>query len=115
MRKGYLELYNLNRDLINGYKIRCSNHTELLASLKIVNQIIQKSGRLRGILKSMVFYGSMKIMQVLNFNIFLDCPSLLFSFRDCFAMLTIYNRNLPPTFVSNQTYCEKANLNKIYL
>jgi len=48
MRKGYLELYNLNRDLINGYKIRCSNHHELLASLKIVNQIIQKSGRLRG-------------------------------------------------------------------
>jgi Bardet-Biedl syndrome 2 protein len=48
MRKGYLELYNLNRDLINGYKIRCSNHQELLASLKIVNQIIQKSGRLRG-------------------------------------------------------------------
>ncbi|XP_052064404.1 Bardet-Biedl syndrome 2 protein homolog [Mytilus californianus] len=47
MRKGYLELYNLNRDLINGYKIRCSNHQELLASLKIVNQIIQKSGRLR--------------------------------------------------------------------
>lgn len=37
MRKGYMELYDLNRDLINGYKIRCNNHTELLSSLKLVN------------------------------------------------------------------------------
>ena len=48
MRKGYMELYDLNRDLINGYKIRCNNHTELLACLKIVNQTIQKAGKLRG-------------------------------------------------------------------
>ena len=48
MRRGYTELYNMNRDLINGYKIRCTNHQELLNSLKIVNQVIQKSGKLRG-------------------------------------------------------------------
>ncbi|XP_070565580.1 BBSome complex member BBS2-like [Ptychodera flava] len=47
MRKGYMELYDLNRDLINGYKIRCSNHNELLNCLKLVNQTIQKAGRLR--------------------------------------------------------------------
>ncbi|XP_060066741.1 Bardet-Biedl syndrome 2 protein homolog [Ylistrum balloti] len=47
MRKGYMELFNMNRDLINGYKIRCGNHQELLASLKQVNQVIQKAGRLR--------------------------------------------------------------------
>ncbi|CAH1786241.1 unnamed protein product [Owenia fusiformis] len=47
MRKGYMELYDLNRDLINGYKIRSNNHTELLACLKMVNQTIQKSGNLR--------------------------------------------------------------------
>lgn len=47
MKKGYTELYNMNRDLINGYKIRCSNHQELLASLKQVNLIIQKAGRMR--------------------------------------------------------------------
>ncbi|KAK3104019.1 hypothetical protein FSP39_023716 [Pinctada imbricata] len=47
MKKGYMELYNMNRDLINGYKIRCSNHQELLACLKQVNQVIQKAGRLR--------------------------------------------------------------------
>ena len=48
MRRGYTELYNMNRDLINGYKIRCTNHQELLNSLKLVNQVIQKSGKLRG-------------------------------------------------------------------
>lgn len=47
MKKGYTEVYNMNRDLINGYKIRCGNHQELLASLKQVNLIIQKAGRLR--------------------------------------------------------------------
>lgn len=47
MRRGYTELYNMNRDLINGYKIRCTNHQELLNSLKLVNQVIQKAGKLR--------------------------------------------------------------------
>ena len=56
MRKGYMELYDLNRDLINGYKIRCTNHNELLSCLKQVNQIIQKAGRLRG--KTLSFYSS---------------------------------------------------------
>lgn len=56
MRKGYMELYDLNRDLINGYKIRCNNHTELLSCLKIVNQAIQKAGKLRGTLQWYMFY-----------------------------------------------------------
>ncbi|KAK3767058.1 hypothetical protein RRG08_054106 [Elysia crispata] len=47
MRKGYIELYDLNRDLISGYNIRCQNHQELVACLKQVNQIIQKAGRVR--------------------------------------------------------------------
>ncbi|XP_071104819.1 BBSome complex member BBS2-like [Haliotis cracherodii] len=47
MRKGYMELFDLNQDLINGYKIRCGNHQELVSCLKQVNQIIQKAGRLR--------------------------------------------------------------------
>ncbi|BFZ04172.1 hypothetical protein BsWGS_07211 [Bradybaena similaris] len=47
MRKGYVELYDLNRDLIAGYNIRCNNHQELVACLKQVNQIIQKAGRVR--------------------------------------------------------------------
>ncbi|GFO26805.1 Bardet-Biedl syndrome 2 protein homolog [Plakobranchus ocellatus] len=47
MRKGYMELYDLNRDLISGYNIRCQNHQELVACLKQVNQIIQKAGRVR--------------------------------------------------------------------
>ncbi|WAR01687.1 BBS2-like protein [Mya arenaria] len=47
MKKGYTELYNMNRDLINGYKIRCGNHQELLNALKQVNLIVQKAGRMR--------------------------------------------------------------------
>ncbi|CAN0162441.1 unnamed protein product [Lampetra planeri] len=47
MKKGYTQLFNLNKDLINGYKIRCNNHNELLGCLRTVNQTIQKAGRLR--------------------------------------------------------------------
>lgn len=43
-----MELYNMNRDLINGYKIRCGNHQELLVCLRQLNQVIQRAGRLRG-------------------------------------------------------------------
>ena len=48
MRKWYSQLYDINRDLIAGYKIRCNNHQELMDTLKQVNQIIQKAARLRG-------------------------------------------------------------------
>ncbi|XP_069757157.1 BBSome complex member BBS2 [Narcine bancroftii] len=47
MKKEYMELYDLNRDLINGYKIRCNNYTELLNCLQAVNRAIQRAGRLR--------------------------------------------------------------------
>lgn len=48
MRKAYSQLYSLNKDLMMGYKIRSNNHIQLLECLKIVNQAIQKAGRLRG-------------------------------------------------------------------
>ena len=48
MRKGYMELYDLNRDLISGYKIRSNNHQELLSCLRQVNVMIQRAGKLRG-------------------------------------------------------------------
>ncbi|XP_063294308.1 Bardet-Biedl syndrome 2 protein isoform X1 [Pelobates fuscus] len=47
MKKRYTELYDLNRDIINSYKIRCNNHSELINNLKFVNQAIQRAGRLR--------------------------------------------------------------------
>uniref|UniRef100_A0A5F9D3A6 Bardet-Biedl syndrome 2 protein homolog n=1 Tax=Oryctolagus cuniculus TaxID=9986 RepID=A0A5F9D3A6_RABIT len=47
MKRRYMELYDLNKDLLNEYKIRCNNHTELLGNLKAVNQAIQRAGRLR--------------------------------------------------------------------
>ena len=52
MKKAYQQLYELNKDLITGYKIRCNNHLELLDSLRIVNQAVQRAGRLRGIILS---------------------------------------------------------------
>nr|CAB3225153.1 Bardet-Biedl syndrome 2 protein homolog [Phallusia mammillata] len=47
MRKGYVELQDLNRELISGYHVRSTNHQELVKSLKVVNQIIQKASQLR--------------------------------------------------------------------
>mmetsp|Transcript_51970 Transcript_51970/g.86425 ORF Transcript_51970/g.86425 Transcript_51970/m.86425 type:complete len:704 (+) Transcript_51970:55-2166(+) len=47
MRKIYQQLYDLNRDLISEHTKRANNHNELLASLKEVNQMIQKAARLR--------------------------------------------------------------------
>lgn len=47
MKRGYIELYNLNRDLVRDYNIRCNNHTELVSYLKQVNLVIQKASRLR--------------------------------------------------------------------
>ncbi|KAL7978686.1 hypothetical protein Chor_013175 [Crotalus horridus] len=47
MKKRYVELYDLNKDLLSQYKIRCSNHSELLNNLKAVNQAIQRAGHLR--------------------------------------------------------------------
>ncbi|XP_064191505.1 Bardet-Biedl syndrome 2 protein homolog [Anguilla rostrata] len=47
MKKRYIELYDLNRDLINEYKIRSNNHNALVTCLKSVNQAIQRAGRLR--------------------------------------------------------------------
>lgn len=48
MKRRYMELYDLNRDLLSEYKIRCTNHIELLNNLKAINQAIQRAGRLRG-------------------------------------------------------------------
>ena len=47
MKKAYIQLHDLNSDLITGYKIRSNNHLELLDCLKIINQAIQKAGNLR--------------------------------------------------------------------
>ena len=48
MKRHYMELMNTNRDLINGYKIRCGNHDELLKHVKSLNQLVQRAGNLRG-------------------------------------------------------------------
>ncbi|CAF0727160.1 unnamed protein product [Rotaria sp. Silwood1] len=47
MKQHYIDLLNLNRDLINGYQIRCTNHEELMKNLRYLNQTVQKAGNLR--------------------------------------------------------------------
>lgn len=69
MKARYVELYDLNRDLINQYKIRCNNHTELLNNLKAVNQAIQRAGRLRvGKPKAQVIAACRDAIRSNNFN-----------------------------------------------
>ena len=47
MRAAYAELYSLNAELIGEYTKRSNNHEQLLAALKDVNHMIQKTARLR--------------------------------------------------------------------
>ena len=56
MKRHYNELMNTNRDLISGYKIRSTNHEELLKNVKILNQVVQRAGNLRGILAIFNFF-----------------------------------------------------------
>ena len=48
MRNTYSQLYTTNQGLINSYNIRCQNQSDLMAALKLVNQIIQRTANLRG-------------------------------------------------------------------
>ncbi|XP_040185084.1 Bardet-Biedl syndrome 2 protein isoform X1 [Rana temporaria] len=71
MKNRYTELYDLNRDIINRYKIRCNNHTELLNNLKCVNQAIQRAGRLRvGKPKAQVITACRDAIRTNNINAF---------------------------------------------
>jgi Bardet-Biedl syndrome 2 protein len=47
MKMAYMQLYDLNKEILKGYEIRRNNHLELLDYLKIVNQAVQKGSRLR--------------------------------------------------------------------
>ena len=47
MRRAYTELNALNGQLIGGYNVRAQNQASLLASLKEVNQMIQRAANLR--------------------------------------------------------------------
>jgi len=47
MRSAYSELYTLNAELMGEYSKRANNHEQLLAALKEVNHMIQKTARLR--------------------------------------------------------------------
>eukprot|EP00731_Ephydatia_muelleri_P025424 Em0017g507a len=68
MKKAYVQLHDLNSDLITGYKIRSNNHLELLDCLKIINQAIQKAGNLRvGKPKTLVVAACREALKASNF------------------------------------------------
>lgn len=56
MKRHYVDLLNLNRDLISGYKIRCTNHEELMKNLRFLNQTVQKAANLRSKLINLMFH-----------------------------------------------------------
>ena len=69
LRKWSSQLYDINRDLVSQYRIRCNNHKELMDTLKEVNQIIQKAARLRiGKSKSVVVNESRNSIKTNNLN-----------------------------------------------
>ena len=69
LRKWSGQLYDINRDLVSQYKIRCNNHKELMDTLKDVNQIIQKAARMRlGKSKSMVVSECRSSIKTNNIN-----------------------------------------------
>ena len=52
MKTSYQELSHMNEELISEYTKRATNHTHLMKSLKMVNDMIQRASNLR--------YGSAK-------------------------------------------------------
>lgn len=48
MKKGILDLQEVNRSFINIYKVRSNNHQKLVNSVKMINQFIQQASNLRG-------------------------------------------------------------------
>ena len=55
MRDAYVELHAANRDLLSAYAIRSTNHEELVAALKTLNQTIQQQTRLKSMYSSLCF------------------------------------------------------------
>jgi len=47
MKKGILDLQEVNRSFINIYKVRSNNHQKLVNSVKMINQFIQQASNLR--------------------------------------------------------------------
>lgn len=47
LREACAQLRDVNRDMVSAYRIRSSNHEELLSCLRQVNRAIQAAGRLR--------------------------------------------------------------------
>lgn len=93
MRKWYLELHDVNTDLIRGYNIRCKNHQELLDALKQLNVIIQKAAQLRG---KYSLYLRVQFCQPKQHSDTLSGVSITFAhiYNKAFCRFSVVKRNL---------------------
>lgn len=70
MKQYYGELNSMNKDLINGFRIRNQNQQELVNCLKEINVIIQMAANLRhGTYKSQIVQASRQAIQSNNLNL----------------------------------------------
>ncbi|KAA0199277.1 hypothetical protein HAZT_HAZT008930 [Hyalella azteca] len=78
MKQWYKEVMSINQSMINGYKIRCNNHQNLLACLKAINQSIQRAARLRvGKSKTTIVNACRQAIKNNNFDLLLKVIGLL--------------------------------------
>lgn len=73
MKRMYSQLYELNQDLMDEYKKRANNRAELVKNLQVVNQMIQKTSKLRaGAPKAAVVAGCRKALKANNIHALFD-------------------------------------------
>ncbi|KAF2366333.1 Ciliary BBSome complex subunit 2 C-terminal domain [Trinorchestia longiramus] len=77
MKQWYKEVMSINQSMINGYKIRCNNHQNLLACLKTINQTIQRAASLRvGKSKTAIVNSCRQAIKNNNFDLLLKVIGL---------------------------------------
>lgn len=70
MKQYYGELNSMNKDLINGFRVRNQNQQELIGSLKEINLLIQQAANLRvGKFKSEIVQASRQAIKQNNLNL----------------------------------------------
>jgi Bardet-Biedl syndrome 2 protein len=94
MRGAYSELYSLNAELIGEYNKRANNHEQLLAALKEVNHMIQKTARLRvGSAKARVVSECRAAIKANNIHSLFKCARL--TLRVALPQIALTARTLP--------------------
>ena len=70
MKQYYGELSSMNKDMINGFRVRNQNQQELIGSLKEINLLIQQAANLRvGRFKSEIVQAARQAIKQNNLNL----------------------------------------------